>query len=193
MGSEAEVFLYDTLAGGAGFSRLAADFGQELLEKALNVLKSCKEGCDASCYRCLRSYKNKFEHSLLDRHTGAELLEYLAFGTMPQFDPERLSRSTTLLYHDLRRQGLPGVELELDAELDDEMEGLVAPILVRINNGDEFIVALSGPLTSNCAADSTVEEYRTVGGNISVIVENELMVRGNLPAVTNFVRQVIGV
>ena len=193
MGSEAEVFLYDTLAGGAGFSRLAADFGQELLEKALSVLKSCKEGCDASCYRCLRSYKNKFEHSLLDRHTGAELLEYLAFGTMPRFDPERLSRSTTLLYHDLRRQGLPGVEVQMDAELDQEMEGLVAPILVRRNNGEEFIVALSGPLTSNHAADSTVEEYRKVGGNISVIVENELMVRSNLPAVTNFVRHEIGV
>ena len=193
LGSEAEIFLYDTLAGGAGFSRLAADFGQELLEKALSVLKSCKEGCDASCYRCLRSYKNKFEHNLLDRHTGAELLEYLAFGTIPQFNPARLSRSTTLLYHDLRRQGLPGVELELDAELDQEMEGLVAPILVRKNNGDEFMIALSGPLTPNCAADIAVEEYRKVGGSISVIVENELMVRGNLPAVTNFVRQEIGI
>ena len=37
-GSEAEIFLYDTLAGGAGFSRLLAGRGQELLEKALLVL-----------------------------------------------------------------------------------------------------------------------------------------------------------
>ena len=112
---------------------------------------------------------------------------------MPQFDPERLSRSTALLYQDLRRQGLLGVELELDAELDQEMEGLVAPILVRRSDGDEFIVALSGPLTSNCAADQSVEEYRKKNSGISVIVENELMVRGNLSAVTNFVREQIGV
>ena len=111
---------------------------------------------------------------------------------MPQFNPARLSRSTILLYHDLRRQGLAGVELELDAELDQEMEGLVAPILVRKDNGDEFIIALSGPLTSNYAADIAVEEYRKVDGGVPVIVENELMVRGNLPAVTNFVRQEIG-
>ena len=192
LGTEAEIFLYDTLAGGAGFSRLAADFGQELLEKALRVLKSCKEGCDASCYRCLRSYKNKFEHSLLDRHVGAELLEYLVTGTMPQFDPDRIRRSTILLYHDLLRQGLSGVTLELNARMDHEMKELVAPILVRKKKGEEFIIALSGPLTSGYSAERMVEEYRKKKGGIAVVVENELMVRGNLPAVTNLVIEQIG-
>ena len=189
VGSEAEIFLYDTLAGGAGFSRLAADFGQELLEKALSVLKSCKEECDASCYRCLRSYKNKFEHSFLDRHVGAELLEYLVSGAMPKFDPERIDQSTNLLYHDLLRQGIEGVKPERNVKLDQEMAGLVAPILLRQDDGEEFIVALSGALTPNLPADEVVEEYRKIDGLISVIVENELMVRGNLPAVTNHILQ----
>src|SRR3546814_12015533 len=67
-------------------------------------MKTCEENCDASCYRCLRSFKNKFEHGLLDRHVGAELLEYLIGGEMQPFDPERIRSSTTLLLQDLERQ-----------------------------------------------------------------------------------------
>ena len=190
-GSEAEIFLYDTLAGGAGFSRLLADRGQELLEKALLVLKACPEGCDASCYRCLRSYKNKFEHSLLDRHVGAELLEYLVTGRRPRFNEERLHGSTVLLYHDLLRQGLVGVEFELEARLDSESSGLVAPILATTNSGKRIIVALSGPLTPGQPVDPAIAGYRDEGGTIPVIVENELVVRGNLPSVTNAIRHAI--
>jgi hypothetical protein len=66
-GLEAEIFLYDTLPGGAGFSTQLAGRGLELFREALSLMKTCPEDCDASCYRCLRSFKNKFEHSLLDR------------------------------------------------------------------------------------------------------------------------------
>ena len=190
-GSEAEVFLYDTLAGGAGFSRLLADRGQELLEKALLVLKACPEACDASCYRCLRSYKNKFDHSLLDRHVGAELLEYLVTSRRPSFNAERLHRSTVLLYHDLLRQGLADVEFALGTKLDGESAGLIAPILATTSTGNRSIIALSGPLTSGYPVDPTIAEYRDKGGSIPVIVENELAVRGNLPSVTTVVRHAI--
>ena len=152
-GSEAEIFLYDTLAGGAGFSRLLADRGEELLKKALVLLKACPEACDASCYRCLRNYKNKFEHSLLDRHVGAELLEYLTTGRRPDFNAERLRGSTVLLYHDLLRQGFTGVGFELDAQLDSESGGLVAPILATTNSGNRFIIALSGVLHQGTVVD----------------------------------------
>jgi hypothetical protein len=104
-GLEAEIFLYDTLPGGAGFSSQLLDRTQELFQLALSLMKACPENCDASCYRCLRSFKNKFEHDLLDRHVGAELLEYLLNGEPAVFDLERLANSTTLLYNDLLRQG----------------------------------------------------------------------------------------
>src|SRR3546814_8974733 len=100
-GLEAEIFLYDTLPGGAGFSGQLAERGEELFTHALTLMKTCEENCDASCYRCLRSFKNKFEHGLLDRHVGAELLEYLIGGEMQPFDPERIRSSTTLLLQDL--------------------------------------------------------------------------------------------
>ncbi len=190
-GLEAEIFLYDTLAGGAGFSRLLADIGQELLEKALKVLKNCPESCDASCYRCLRSYKNKFEHGLLDRHIGAELLEYLVTSKRPSFNAGRLYSSIILLYHDLLRQGMEGVEFELNSRLDSESKGLIAPILAKVSSGKMFIIALSGPLTSDYPVDPAIEDYQITQGAIPVIVANELAVRSNLPFVTNLVRQEI--
>ena len=110
--TKAEIFLYDTLPGGAGFSSQLVDCGSELFQRALKLMKTCPENCDASCYRCLRSFKNKFEHALLDRHVGAELVEYLLTGNLPDFDQQRLQTSTTLLYNDLLRQGLDGVTLE---------------------------------------------------------------------------------
>ena len=192
-GLEAEVFLYDTLPGGAGFSSQLADCGQELFQRALRLMIGCPEECDASCYRCLRSFKNKFEHSLLDRHVGVEFLAYLLTGEQPQFNAVRLGNSTALLCHDLQRQTIEGVKFELDVSVSTDKGTLMAPILATTAVGNEFIVALSGPLTTGHPADPAIDEFRAGGGNIPVIVENELIVRGNLPTATRSVRQKIGV
>jgi ATP-dependent helicase YprA (DUF1998 family) len=192
-GLEAEIFLYDTLPGGAGFSTQLADRGLELFQLALYLMKTCPENCDASCYRCLRSFKNKFEHSLLDRHVGAELLDYLLNGEQPQFSPARLQSSTTLLHNDLRRQCPEGTRFELDVPLSVDGAMLTAPILAETPVGERFIVALSGPLTDDHPADPTIAAFRSNGGTIPVFVENELVVRANLPAATRSILQKIGV
>jgi hypothetical protein len=192
-GLEAEIFLYDTLPGGAGFSAQLADRGLELFQLALYLMKTCPENCDASCYRCLRSFKNKFEHSLLDRHVGAELLEYLLNGEQPQFNPTRLKSSTALLYNDLQRQCPEGIRFELDVPLSVDGAMLTAPILTVTPAGERFIVALSGPLTDDHPADPTIATFRSNGGTIPVFVENELVVRANLPAATRSILQKIGI
>jgi ATP-dependent helicase YprA (DUF1998 family) len=190
-GLEAEIFLYDTLPGGAGFSSQLGDRGLELFQHALYLMKTCPENCDASCYRCLRSFKNKFEHSLLDRHVGAELLEYLLAGEHPSFSEDRVRSSTALLYNDLQRQAFEAADFALHARVGTDGLAVTAPILVRAS-GKEYIVALSGPLTGEHPIDSAVADYRTNGGPIPVIVENELVVRGNLPAATRGVLQKLG-
>jgi hypothetical protein len=190
-GLEAEIFLYDTLPGGAGFASQLADQGLALFQRALYLVKTCPENCDASCYRCLRSFKNKFDHGLLDRHVGAELLEYLLNGEHPEFSPERLRTSTALLFHDLRRQCPVVAKFGLDVPVTADGATLTAPILAEIG-GQKFIVALSGPLTADHPANTAVAEFRANGGSIPVIVENELVVRGNLPAATRGVLQKIG-
>ncbi len=184
LGKEAEIFLYDTLPGGAGFSSQLVNRGKELFEYALHLMKTCPEQCDASCYRCLRSFKNKFEHGLLDRHVGAELLEYLLTGHFPSFNAKRLESSTKLLLADLRRQGRTDILYKENESLTVDGQDVVAPILAE-RGGKKFIVALAAPLTSAYPADPKLAAIK--GGSVPLIVENELLARGNLPATTRSV------
>lgn len=192
-GLEAEIFLYDTLPGGAGFSSQLVDCGSDLFHRALTLMKGCGEKCDTSCYRCLRSFKNKFEHNLIDRHVGIELLEYLLDGDPSSFSPDRLRTSTALLFSDLQRQTVADTKFELyGAVKTDTSSTIVAPILAR-SSGRDYIIALSGPLTPDYPSDPAIAEFHDRGDDIPVIVENELIVRGNLPDATRRVLHEIGV
>ncbi len=192
-GLKAEVFLYDTLPGGAGFSSQLVERGTELFQRALRLVKTCPENCDTSCYRCLRSFKNKFEHGLLDRHVAAELLEYLLTGTLPEFDVERLKTSTALLYRDLLRQGDGSIDFKANVMVSVAgAKDTEIPILAVAKSGKRFAVALSGPLTVDHPAEASIRALREKATDLHFIVVNELLVRGNLPAATREVRQFIG-
>ncbi|MEF3696231.1 DEAD/DEAH box helicase [Desulfolutivibrio sp.] len=188
-GLEAEIFLYDTLPGGAGFSSQLVDQGLALFQRALNLMKSCPENCNASCYRCLRSFKNKFEHSLLDRHVGVELLEYLLTGQVSGFNQKRLNASLTLLYNDLMRKNEGQIKFQANTEISlDDGRIITAPILVE-HNGKRFVIALSSPLTTDHPTDPLISELRDSSSNYTVMVVNELVVRGNLPHATRKIYQ----
>jgi ATP-dependent helicase YprA (DUF1998 family) len=183
-GLEAEIFLYDTLPGGAGFASQLAEQGEELFRLALNLMKTCPEDCDASCYRCLRSFKNKFEHSLLDRHVGIELLEYLITGDIPLFDSRRLVRSAELLANDVERNGA-SLRIERGAEISiAKIEKLIAPIKITRQNGSSFVVIVSGPLEIDYPIDSLARALENNSQSIEVIPINELTTRGNLSDAT---------
>ena len=191
-GLKAEIFLYDTLPGGAGFSSQLVERGTELFQRALRLVKTCPENCDASCYRCLRSFKNKFEHGLLDRHVAAELLEYLLTGTLPEFDAERLKTSTALLYHDLLRQGDGSVDFKANVLVSVAgAKDTEIPILAVAKSGKRFAISLSGPLTVDHPAEASIRDLREKATDLQFIVVNELLVRGNLPAATREIRQLI--
>ena len=72
---ESAVVLYDNVPGGAG---LVAQLEREAV--FADVLRAATErvrgncGCDASCYGCLRSYRNQFAHAHLDRLRAHEIL-----------------------------------------------------------------------------------------------------------------------
>lgn len=175
-GLEAEIFLYDTLPGGAGFSSQLPAQGEELFRRALKIMKNCPQDCDASCYRCLRSFKNKFEHAFLDRHAGAQLLEYLVTGSLPPFDKRRLNTSTTLLADDIKRSG-DGLTVRKDVNIGASGAGApAASIHISRTDGAEFTVVITGAVERH-------DESR------QVIPINELVIRGNLSYAT---RQVIG-
>lgn len=187
-GLEAEIFLYDTLPGGAGFATLLADKTEDLFRRALNLVKTCPENCDASCYRCLRSFKNKFEHGLLDRHIGAELLEYLIDGAVPTFNEQRIGRSTEILLQDLERQKT-SLRIQSDIELVIGGESIIAPILITDHQGQQSVIALSGPLADSHPADPKLLRALKKRSNVQFLIENELIVRRNLPFVTRKIIQ----
>jgi hypothetical protein len=180
-GLEAEIYLYDTLAGGAGFTRRVNDLGIEIFKGALALLEDCPADCDESCYRCLRSFRNRFEHSLLDRHVGASLLRYLIDGTPPLLEPARLERSADKLFEDLRRQGIDGVTFTRNQEVNiDGIGRVVAPILVR-EQGREWIVGVHGPLTPDVAPSPELRDAKEYGSAIPVLLIDDIVIGRNLP------------
>lgn len=191
-GAEAEIYMYDTLPGGAGFAQRAGALGRRLFERALALLEDCPGGCDRSCYRCLRSYKNKFEHDLLDRHLGASLLKYLLTGEAPVIAPARLDASTDVLFEDLRRQGVAGWSVARRERV--QIPGLgevVAPILLSTSSGSKTIVALRNPLTPDYLSDGALSDAKEYSGTVRVYPVDELLVRRNLPSATDGVLTLI--
>lgn len=187
-GREAEIYLYDTLAGGAGFARRVRDFGREVLEATLERLENCPASCDESCYRCLRSFRNRFEHGLLDRHVGASLLRYLIHGQPPTLDQDRLERAAEKLIEDLECRGIEGVSFQRDVTVDVEGIGPVhAPILAR--RGDQqWIFGVHGPLTPDVAPTDALGEAKEFG-SVPVDLIDDIVIARNLPSASQRVQK----
>jgi hypothetical protein len=191
-GLEAEIYIYDTLAGGAGFSRRAEELGLDLFEETIRLLDECPADCDRSCYRCLRSFKNRFEHSLLDRHLGASLLRYLVHGEEPTLDKHRIERAADRLFGDLRRQASDSADFVRNGQVDIPGIGTVeAPILARAGRR-KFIVGIHGPLTPDHPTDERLQEAKEFGTAIPVVLVDEMVISHNVPRATQQVMNAIG-
>lgn len=79
----ADIYMFDSLAGGAGYADQAAYKLPMILNKALDLLENCHQNCDRSCTDCIRHYQNRYHHLHLDRHLGASLLRYMVHSTVP--------------------------------------------------------------------------------------------------------------
>jgi hypothetical protein len=77
----ADIFIYDTLSGGAGYALQAGKCFDEIFDRAFSILTECD--CPSSCENCLRHYRNRFTHANLDRHLGADLAAYIRWGKVP--------------------------------------------------------------------------------------------------------------
>lgn len=191
-GREAEIFIYDTLPGGAGFAQRVGQLGLAVFEDAMQILEECPENCDRSCYRCLRSYKNKFEHDLLDRQLGASLMRFLILGSNPTLDANRIMKSTDLLFEDLQRQDIGGMTIQRNCQISIPGFGTATvPIYVKQSDGSKFILGLHGPLTPDDPSDQVLKEIKDRCPSIPVFLYDEMVVRRNLPAATShFISQI---
>lgn len=87
----ADVFIYDTLAGGAGYALQAGESFAKVFDSAKALLTGCS--CPASCENCLRHYGNRFSHADLDRELGAALARYIEEGFVPAPFPQEVQSS----------------------------------------------------------------------------------------------------
>ncbi|MGR5220266.1 DEAD/DEAH box helicase [Vibrio parahaemolyticus] len=74
------IVLYDSAAGGAGFSIKASEYIVELLQKSKRKAVSCS--CDRACHRCLVDYSTQHALELLDRRAVIGFLDNEFFNRM---------------------------------------------------------------------------------------------------------------
>ena len=190
-GLRSEIYIYDTLAGGAGFSRRAGELGLKLYTEALDLLASCPVDCDKSCYRCLRSFKNRFDHGLLDRHIGAALLRYVIHGTVPEVPKRRLEGLADRLHADLLRLGLDGATVERNASV--TVSGIPAvevPLLVATERAT-VAVGVHGALTRDFTSDPALQDLKENQLVVPVALIDEMVISNNLPAASQLVRDLL--
>ena len=183
-GLEAEIYLYDTLAGGAGFTRRVHDFGLSIFKDTLSRLERCPAACDESCYQCLRSFRNRFEHGLLDRKVGASLLRYILYGTIPTLDQDRLDLAAEKLYTDLDSRGLDGVQFTRKAMVDVPGIGTIEAPILAARDAQQWIIGVHGPLTLDVPPTKELHDAKEFGG-IQVHLVDDMVIARNLPFATN--------
>lgn len=191
-GQEAEIFIYDTLPGGAGFSQKLKKIPNELLDRTLKILQSCEADCDSSCYYCLQSFKNKDYHSLLDRFSGIELLKYLLNDEIPDLPEKRKKLAYNMLFFDLSRQGDLS-DITLNKNFNINGHEFIAPLVVERNN-ETYLICLSGSLSPNLPIDNTIRNIYMNENivNCKVIPIPELLVRHNLPKASKVINKELG-
>lgn len=90
LGSEhfADIFIYDTLSGGAGYATQAGAVFGEIFQGVEGLLGSCS--CSSSCDKCLRYYGNRLHHESLDRFLALNVVQFIRTGKVPElFDIKR--------------------------------------------------------------------------------------------------------
>lgn len=58
-----DIYLFDTLSGGAGYGEQAGKVVDVILSKSVEWLENSLAHCDTSCTECLRHYQNQYWHS----------------------------------------------------------------------------------------------------------------------------------
>lgn len=84
-----DVYLYDALSSGAGYSSSVANDLNSILDEADKLLRNCN--CQSACQNCLMHFRNQRVHSELDRFAGLQLLRWARYGetaNMPTYEEQ---------------------------------------------------------------------------------------------------------
>jgi hypothetical protein len=95
-----DLLIYDPMPGGSGLLDQMLVRWQELIASAKELLAGCVQECETACYACLKTFRNQFYHSLLNRHDALGLMDKLNHlpeayrDIVPIFEEERPGTGT---------------------------------------------------------------------------------------------------
>jgi ATP-dependent helicase YprA (DUF1998 family) len=72
-----DLVLYDPMPGGSGLLEQMLSRWKDLIAAARQLLAGCVQGCETACYACLKTFRNQFHHTALNRHTALKLMDQL--------------------------------------------------------------------------------------------------------------------
>ena len=147
--SDAQIFLYDLLPGGAGYTRLVKERLDEVLEETEKLLSGCD--CESSCYNCLRHYANNFYHAALDRKLAHALLRFIMYGEYPTLQPDEKRKALEPLVSLLKIQQIKANEMA-------ERDGIQIPLIVQRGDESEVWVDVHHPLVDPAAVVSEIRD-----------------------------------
>lgn len=73
-----DIYLFDSLSSGAGYSSLLEKKIEELFELTRELL-NCKNNCKTACHDCLKHFWNQRVHEKLDRRLALQLLDWMMY------------------------------------------------------------------------------------------------------------------
>lgn len=155
-----DIFLFDNLSSGAGYSSAVADRAYELFEYTRETLKTCKNNCDSACQECLKHFYNQRTHSKLNRKLGLSLLEWLCSGKM---DDEICVQKQLKMLIPMAKLLSPTYKIEIANNriiLSGEQERELYIYPAMWNTNDEHIPISSIAISDKILKDSLPEAYR---------------------------------
>lgn len=167
-----DVFLFDTLSGGAGYSFAAGEQIGEVLDKIEELLSECQ--CSSACYDCLRHYSNQIHHNKLDRFLALDLLKYIRDSRVPTISSNYAQCEVLLPLK--RMLDLQGIETKIGVR----MNGIDIPLLIENKNKKVAVGvynSLLNPETVQHPIDSLI--------SLAVFKESEYNIKHDLPLVTD--------
>jgi hypothetical protein len=147
-GEAADVYLYDLLPGGAGYTHQVRLQLDAILAAAEQLVLNCD--CSVSCYKCLRHYNNQTLHTSLDRHLARTLLAYVMRGEVPVLTAAETQQALRPLVELLRLRGLP-------ATTESKHDVVHVPLQITLAAGETW-VDVHHPLVDPELAPSPVQQ-----------------------------------
>lgn len=178
-----EVYLFDTLSGGAGYSN---QIGEELIDVLNKDVRELLAGCscDRACYDCLQHYGNQFYHGQLDRFLALALLDYAMLGKLPPQD--NWADQTKLLRPLARMLSLSGLEVKVAAEVG----GIQVPMTVTGPHGTVVVGTAHGFVANGSLSGHPLAQILPTGTKHTVV--NEYLLTRNMPAVHRKILELMG-